>query len=142
MPCPTITLDDPNLDSVALTELYGLAGFGGISRDEHTAQIVDAITHTKYRCQGITIKNMRTLLDSAKAQPFGQAPIDGSGYIDLYERFGSTTADPTRTDSCTGRAAQMRRTARAVNRLPGAGTKSTRSTAYTASSMFGTCVTK
>jgi len=53
------------------------------------------ITHPEYRRQGIVTKIMRNLLETANEQRLGLVLIDGSGYSDIYERFGFTAADPT-----------------------------------------------
>jgi len=74
-----------------------LVGFGRVLADVYSAQIMDVMTHTKYRRQGIASGVVSRLVSFAEARGFGLMLISAGGVQGLYKQFGFLEADP-RTD--------------------------------------------
>ena len=71
-----------------------LVGFGRISADPYTAQILDVMTHPPYWKKGIASGVIERLLDFAKGRFLGVTLIAAGGLEPFYTRFGFKVADP------------------------------------------------
>ena len=79
---------------VAAWEGEKLIGFGRVLEDVYWAQILDVMTHPKYRRRGVAKGVVSRLVAYAEGEQLSLMLIAAGGIESLYRHFGFAQADP------------------------------------------------